>query len=330
MRITNTAGVSLPVAVWLVHDEYDYSKEENYISATALLKPIRQIVLASRVNPETQSMDVIDMLKTSLGHAIHDSIEKAWTRGAERALRMLGYPQQVRDRLRINPTAAVLQSDPDIIPVYLEQRQTKEIDVSGVTYKVGGKFDIVTEGLLQDFKSTSTYVWVKGSRDDEHRLQGSIYRWLNPDKITEDYIRINYIFTDWNRGEAKRNPNYPPHAVMHKDIKLMSPRDTEDWVRSRIAEIIKYQGAKEEHVPECTDEELWRSDPVFKYFSDPEKAKQPGARSTRNFDTHAEAREYQASKAGKGVVIPIAGVPKRCDYCGVYDVCKQKDRYFPS
>lgn len=329
MRITNTAQVSLPVAVWLVHDEYDYVKEQNYISATALLKPIRQIVLASKVNPETQSIDVMDMLKTSLGHAIHDSIEKAWTRGAERALRLLGYPQQVRDAIRINPTDAVLKSTPDCIPIYLEQRAIREIEVNGVKFKVGGKYDIVTEGLLQDFKSTSAFVWVKGSRDDEHRLQGSIYRWLNPDKITEDYIRINYIFTDWKRGDAKRDPKYPQNPIMHKDITLMSERDTEQWVRSRIAEIIKYQDAPENKIPECTDEELWRSDPVFKYFSDATKAQQPGARSTKNFEQLHEARAFQAEKGGKGVIVPIEGVPKRCEYCGVYDVCSQRKRYFP-
>ncbi|AHC94012.1 exonuclease [Achromobacter phage JWAlpha] len=330
MRITNTAGVSLPVAIWLVHDEYDYVKEDNYISATALMKPIRQIVLASKVDPETQSIDVMDMLKTSLGHAIHDSIERAWTRGAEKALRLLGYPQKVRDAIRINPSEAVLKDNPDCIPIYLEQRAIKEIEVSGQTYRVGGKFDIVTEGLLQDYKSTSAFVWVKGSRDEEHMQQGSIYRWLHPDKITSDFIRINYIFTDWKRGDAKRDPNYPQHPIMHKDIPLMSPEATEKWIRGRIAEIIKYQDAPENQVPECTDEELWRSDPVYKYFSDPAKAQIPGARSTKNFDELHEARAHLSAKGGVGVIVPVESAPKRCDYCGVYDVCKQKDRYFPT
>lgn len=72
-----------------------------------------------------------------------------------------------------------------------------------------GKFDIVTEGLLQDVKSTSTYTWVKGGRDEEHRLQGSMYRWLHDDKITEDVIRINYIFTDWMKALATSQENYP-------------------------------------------------------------------------------------------------------------------------
>ena len=55
-----------------------------------------------------------------------------------------------------------------------------------------------------------------------------------------------------------------------------------------------------------------------------------GARSTKNFSTLVEARQHQAEKAGKGAIVTVNGEPKRCSYCNVYDVCKQKDRYFPA
>ncbi|QDH84177.1 hypothetical protein Axy13_043 [Achromobacter phage vB_AxyP_19-32_Axy13] len=328
IRVTNMHQVSLPLAVWLLHDEYDYVKEDNYISATALLKPLRHIVLAGRVPPESRTMDVMDMVNIGMGHALHDSIEKAWHKGHKRALKILGYPETVVNAVRINPTDEELHSVKDCIPIYIEQRAIKEVSVGGTTFKVGGKFDIVTEGLLQDFKSTSAFVWVKGSRDDEHMLQGSIYRWLNPDKIKEDFIRINYIFTDWRKADARSNPNYPQHRIMHKDIPLMSLADTEAWIKNKLAQVLKYQDADENLIPECTDEELWRSDPVFKYFSDPEKAKVEGARSTKNFPTLVEARQFQSEKGGKGAIVTVNGEPKRCSYCSVYDVCKQKDRYF--
>ena len=38
------------------------------------------------------------------------------------------------------------------------------------------------------------------SKDREYRLQGSMYRWLNPKIITKDVFNINYIFTDFNAG----------------------------------------------------------------------------------------------------------------------------------
>ncbi|QDH84014.1 exonuclease [Achromobacter phage vB_AxyP_19-32_Axy11] len=328
MRITNLAGVSLPLAVWLLYDEYDYIKEENYISATGLMKPLRQIVLANRVDKETQSLDVLDLFRSSLGHALHDSIEKAWLKGHRRSLKLLGYPENVIDMVRINPSDAELAATPGCIPVYMEQRNIREIEVDGHVYKIGGKFDLCIEGMLQDYKSTSAFVWVAGSRDDEHREQGSIYRWLHRDKITSDHIRINYIFTDWKKYETKNNPKYPEHPIMHKDISLWSIAETEEWIKAKIRQIIKHQDAPEPKVPECTDEELWKSDPVYKYFSDPEKAKIPGSRSTKNFDSMPEARVFMMNeKKGKGTIVTVPGEPKRCSYCGVFDVCSQKDRY---
>ena len=31
MKITNNSNISLSLAVWLLHDEYDYVNETNYI-----------------------------------------------------------------------------------------------------------------------------------------------------------------------------------------------------------------------------------------------------------------------------------------------------------
>ena len=42
-KYTNKDNISLPLAVWLMHDSYDYDKRENVISATSLLKPTRAL-----------------------------------------------------------------------------------------------------------------------------------------------------------------------------------------------------------------------------------------------------------------------------------------------
>lgn len=324
MKLTNNHDISLPIAVWLMHDEYDYVKDDRYISATTLLKPLREIVLAHRVDKSTLEMDIMDLVSSSMGTGLHDSIEKAWHVGHKEALRKLGYPERVVQAVTINPTPEQLKEDPNIIPVYIEQRGIREI----AGWKVGGKFDIVTEGLLQDFKSTSTYKWVKGGSTEDYKLQGSVYRWIHSDKITEDVIRINFIFTDWMKALAQ-NPasNYPPHRIMYKDIPLMDISDTEMWVTNKLNNIVKYWNAPQEDIPECTDEELWKSDPQFKYYSDPAKATQPGARSTKNFDDMMEARKFQAEK-GKGIIVTVPGEPKKCNYCKAATICKQRERYF--
>ena len=325
MKITNTSDVSLPLAVWLINDEYDYIKTEKpYISVTTLMKPLRQILLPERVPPEARTSDVVDYISRAMGNSMHSAIEKAWTGNYARSLALLGYPQGVIDRVMINPSDEELDAHPDPIPIYLEQRVLK--DINGWT--VGGKFDMIADGIVQDFKSTSVWGWVNGTRDEDHILQGSLYRWLNPDKITGDFIRINYIFTDWAKMMVN-SPNYPPRKVMHKDIRLWSIEDTEKWVISKLNEIAKYKNTPEQQLPKCSDEELWRSDPVFKYYSDPAKASDPTAKSTKNFSSRREADQYKAEK-GKGIVVEKPGEVKACGYCAGFDACTQKNQYFSS
>jgi hypothetical protein len=321
--ITNTGDISLTLAVWLLHDEYDYVDAENYISATALMKPLRHLILPSRVPQEQRTSDVEDFISRAVGHSLHDSIEKAWTKGYRQSLRKLGYPNSLIDAIRINPTAEELRASNSIIPVYLEQRAFRAFQ----GYTIGGKFDFVAEGIVQDFKSTTSYTWLAGTKDDDYQLQMSLYKWLNPDKITEDFGRINFIFTDWQKAQAKQNPRYPQRRVLHKDIPLLTLQQTEDWIANKLASVEKYRNAPEHQIPECTVEDLWQSDPQYKYYADPAKTQ---GRSTKNFSDPIEARKFMAGeKSGKGIIITVPGEPKRCGYCDAFSVCTQKDKYFP-
>ena len=324
MKITNKYNISLSLAVWLLYDEYDYVNEPNYISVTTLMKPLRHIILPRRIPRELVETDVSDFIARALGHSLHDSIEKSWVKGYRRILSLLGYPEAVIDRVRINPTPEELASTPNAIPIYLEQRAKKTVTVNGKTWTVGGKFDMVAEGIVHDNKSTSAYTWVYGGRDEEHQQQGSLYRWLNPDKITEDFIRINYIFTDWQKAQAKQNPNYPQKRVESKDIMLLSEAEVQRWVEWKLQLVMKYWDAPERDIPNCTDEELWMSDPKFKYYADPAKT---SGRSTKNFDSLLEANAFKAEKGNKGIIITVPGEPKRCDYCDAFPLCTQKDKY---
>lgn len=331
MRITNNTGIALPLAVWLLHDEYDYISEPNYISVTGLMKPLRHIIIPPRIpKEEATPPDVSDFVSSALGKSIHDSIEKAWVKDPIKKLKMLGYPQDVCDRVLINPSDEELETTKNAIPVYLEQRGLRPFQ----GYTIGGKYDMVAEGIVQDNKSTSVNSWLFGSRDSDYQLQMSLYRWIDAHRpklgmkrrITEDFGRINFIFTDWSKMQARSNPKYPKR-VEEKEIWLLSLEETEQWVRNKLAQIEHHRNTPEHLLPECTEEELWQSAPRYKYFSDPAKANVPGARSTKNFDDLSEAHQFMAEK-GKGIVITVPGEPKRCEYCPAFDGCTQKNRYF--
>ena len=156
-----------------------------------------------------------------------------------------------------------LKAEPDAIPVYLEQRASQMVR----GYKVTGKYDIILEGTVEDFKSTKVYTYMMGSNDDKQILQGSIYRFLAPDKITNDFMKIQYIFTDWKAMEAKRDPkNYPQEQSVEVVHQLMSVPETRRYIGDKIGQLENLMDAPESEMPPCSDEDLWRTETKWKYY----------------------------------------------------------------
>lgn len=313
---TNQHNLGLPTALFLASDSYDYIP--GVVSATALMKPIKQQILKFRVSEQDRSVDVVDLVKSRLGTALHDSIERAWTDPERRevALRSLGYSPKMIERIIVNPKPE--QITPNSIPVYLEIRSFKEV----LGRKVSGKFDFVGDGAVRDFKSTGTFTWVKDTKTDDYRKQLSIYRWLNPDIITNDVGHIDFYFTDWQAFRTS-DPSYPAQPVMSKAIELFSLEETQAFVEERLSLFDQYQNAPETDIPSCTPAELWQREPTWKYYKDP-LAHALGKRSTKNFDNPGEAAAL-AAKNGVGTVIEVQGEVVACKYCEAYSVCTQKD-----
>lgn len=314
----NTGAVSLSLGVFLVSDNYDH--DTATISATTLMKPLRQIVLGARVKPEESSVDLISMVQSRMGSAIHDGIERAWTENHVKALMTLGYPSKVIANVRINPKADELFED--CIPIYLEQRAYKQVG----KHRVSGKFDFVGDGRVEDFKTTGTYSYTARNNDDKYILQGSIYRWLNPVIITKDEMAIQFLFTDWQAIKARTDPRYPQQRAVQRLFQLKSIAETDRYVTNKLALIDQYRDAPEETIPLCSDEDLWRSAPVFKYYKNPAKTE----RSTKNFDTFQEARIRQVEDGSVGIVKEAPGRVMACKYCSAFNACSQKDALIAS
>ena len=103
-KYTNKDNVSLPLAVWLMHDDYDYDSRDNVISATALLKPIRALVLIDQHKGLDKTVDIMSLVSSRMGSAIHAIAEKAWTnrKNISKALEALQV-SNLDDKLVINP-----------------------------------------------------------------------------------------------------------------------------------------------------------------------------------------------------------------------------------
>lgn len=299
-NITNNSGISLPLAVWLAMDDYDHSADESVISATTLLKPIRQICLGRKFRDNIKAQDVENLVAVSMGTALHDSVENAWKKKDKVVdiLTNLGYSNC--DTIYENIT--------------FEKRSIQEVG----KYKISGKFDIVFAGIPADIKSTSTWTYIYGSNDGDYIKQLSIYKWLNQELITSDVGYIEYIFTDWSKSEARRNSQYPQSRVANKKLTLLSIEDTEQYVIHKLDAIAKYEVLKEEDIPYCTEEELWKEQTKWKYYKNPANTK----RATKVHASEAEANA-QLAKEGKGSIVEFPGKAKRCTYCNYTEVCSQ-------
>jgi len=310
-KYTNKANVSLPLAVWLMHDDYDYDDRPNVISATSLLKPIRALVLKYQYNDINKEVDITDLVSARMGSAIHAIAEEAWLeRGnISKALKAMG-TSNLDKIFIINPDKPVKDSE---VAVYVEQRHETTVG----DYIISGKYDLVLDGTLSDYKSTSVWTYIYDSNAMKYTQQGSIYKWLAPDRITDNKISIQFIFTDWSAANAARDSKYPQSRVLTRDYPLWSTDRTENYIKDKLQDVTSLLDKPQEQLPQCTSEELWESATKYKYFKNPD-----AQRATKNFDSLDEANVRLATE-GIGTIKTVPGEAKACRYCEVVEVCDQ-------
>ncbi len=321
-KYTNNNNISLPLAVFLMHDSYDYDDRASVISATALLRPIRQLVLMEQNKNLAKTVDIGELAASRMGSAIHAGCEAAWSNrnNVLSALELFGAGENVIDHIRVNPEKV----NPGELPIYVEQRAEKEVpgiyDAFDLPIIISGKFDLVMEGNLHDYKSTSVWKYIFDSGREDYIKQGSIYKWLNPEKITNGILNIHYIFTDWSPAKAREDTKrYPQQRVATKEYPLWSEPETESWIIGKLEILQGLLAQPQEALPECTDEELWASDTVYKYYKNPNKLD----RSTKNFSTMDEAVIRKSADGDIGIIKEVRGEVKACRYCPAVSVCNQ-------
>ena len=313
---TNKNNVSLALAVFLMYDDYDYDERPNAISATGLIRPLRQLILSKQNSTLSKTVDVADLVFTRMGSAIHKGCEEAWKdpKNVKNALKALGASEDAANSIRINPPFVKHGEN----PVYVEQRAEKEI----LDFIISGKYDLVIDGTLNDYKSTSVWAYIYDSNSDNYIKQGSIYKWLSPDKITEDYININYIFTDWSSAKARADKkSYPQLKTITKKYPLWSIEETENWIMNKIEAYKALVDTPQEGLPQCTDEELWASDTTYKHYKDSNSTR---ATNGGTFTSMDDALQFQAQKGG-GTIKTVPGEVKACRYCPVVSICTQAE-----
>lgn len=319
-QYTNNADLPLSVAVWLATDSYNH--DDSVVSVTRIIKPLRELILTERVDPKTvvsMAPDILSMQKSRVGTAVHTAIESAWlSPNLGDVLYSLGFPKKTVNSIVINP-------DPNNVPkgkhpVYLEHTAFKTF----MDLEFRGSSDFIFQGRLTDFKNTSVYGFNDSAKDNLYMLQGSLYRWMSPHIITQAEMDIVQIYSDWSKMGYIRNPTgYPPNPIYVKKIPLMSIKDTEKYVKNKINLIDQYFDASQHEIPECTDVELWRKEPVYKYYKDPNSR----SKSTRNYTNYADAIAHLRKDGNIGVVDTVKSKVVACRFCPALSVCDQAKGY---
>lgn len=316
---TNYSNFSLPLAVWLAaNDGYDLQPGKNVVSATSLLKPIKSLVLGQKLLEDNSQglVDIADLVPSRLGTAVHTAVEVAWIQHYKIAMKNMGMADRAIDMVRINPEPPYEEG---AYNVFLEQRSSKEV----LGFTISGKFDIVEDGRVKDVKTTGTYNWIHGGNDEKYAWQGSIYRWLNQDIITDDYIDVEMVLTDWSALKAQVDKKYPPKRIMTRTLPLKSLAETEEFITDQVKKIAFYMDKDEKDIPACTPEELWQRPTKFAYYKDATKL----TRATRVFDEEFEAQALLQKNGGKGTIIRRVGEVKFCRYCPARPICHQAETY---
>lgn len=318
---SNHGNIELPLAVWLAADDgYDLKYDPNVISATTTMSPPRSVILSRRLEAQMTAgtVDLDTLVAARVGSAVHSAAENSWLHSLPQALKNLNIPQHIADRIWVNPPRHA-DIPEDSIPIYLEQRAQKQIG----KWWVSGKFDFVYEGRVRDIKTTKTYNWILGGNDKKYALQGSIYRWLNPDIITDDSCSIEFLFTDWSPLKQMLDKSYPPKRIMTKVLPLLSIEETEAFLIKQLTILDTYMESKQEDMPKCTPEELWMKPTKYAYY----KSAKATARATKLFDTMHEATARMVKDGNTGKILPRIAEPKFCHYCDARPICMQAAQF---
>lgn len=251
---------------------FDSYDHESDAISTTALQKPAKAAYLSRLHKDELTMDCSDLVAPRYGTALHDSFEK------------IGLGDRREERFYA--------------------------DFNG--FKISGKFDMIIDNKLHDFKSTSVWKYIYADFED-YIIQMSIYRWLLHQNGVEvaPVAQICFLFTDWASSKAKYDPTYPKSRVAVVDITLWDTLTIEAWIGDRL---VAMHNININNLPDCTDKELWK---------DPDKfaVKKIGAKkATKLYNSEKEAES--ALKEGQEIEHRPSKA-KRCGYCAARIFCQQ-------
>lgn len=223
--------------------------------------------------------------------------------------------------------SVVLAGHGSSVEAYFERRFEETVEVGGVKYRVSARTDVIENGVLDDYKTSSVFAYkslVVGDKPEWDRQLDINTAFAQLAGVRVDSQRIVLMMKDWRRSEAKRNRDLPQKPIIAVPRPMRTVEVTMEYVRERIQVHVDARKMFVEtgEAPECTADEMWAKPDTW-------AVKKTGAvRATRVWHTPKEA-EVHAEQMGKGYGIEFRpGERTRCeDYCSVSQFCSQFRAY---
>ncbi len=252
--------------------------KHDSISATSLINPPRIYYLRRRHADEITE-DVSDRIWTLFGSSIHEVLQNT--------------------------------AMPDTL-----KEERLFLDIAGKT--ISGKFDVFDGDILTDYKVTSAWTIVFGSRKKEWEQQLNIYAYLLHNAgFSCNKLQIIALLRDWQKSKALQDSNYPQLPISVINLPLWDVEKQQEFITNRVMRFTAAEKKPDNELPLCTDEERWMSETVY-------AVKKPNRKSAIKLYKTLEEAEKRAKTEKGGYVETRKGEPKRCkDYCPVKDFCNQ-------
>jgi len=252
-------------------------------SASMLHNPVRQVLLVRRHDQEIEE-DVSDRIWALLGTAVHYILEKA--EGAY-----------------------------ELVETYLEQEFLPNVTVSGTV-------DHYIDGTISDYKVTSAWSVLFGSRIPDWESQLNVYAFLfRQESIEVNQLQVVAILRDWSRKKAYEDMAYPQGMITVVPIRLWTYDEQYEYIMDRVEGFESYKDVPDDELPFCTDEERWKDPAKFAVMKNGRKS------ALRVLDSEGAARQYLDEKCDgdpKCYIEKRPSVARRCaDYCAAAPFCNQ-------
>jgi len=198
-----------------------------------------------------------------------------------------------------------------------EHGESAELDLEGsfLGHHLRGQCDIAEAGMIQDWKVTSAWTIVYGSKLGDWAIQLNAYRRMAEQSGSEiKGMQVIAILRDWSKSKARDSSDYPQAQVVVVDIPVI--KDIDAIIADKLDDFEDSANLFDDDLPHCTNKQKWQDDDKYAVMMRGKK------RALKLHLSEEEARSHAVNVGG--YVEKRIGYPRRClEYCPVKDFCNQ-------